>query len=141
MWHKSFSVETDEVSKEQIWKVLTDLQNWNKWDADIEWTKCDEQAKLGTEFFLKPKGGPKVRLTVSQFDKPNVFADVSHLPLAKMHTIKTLTHTPAGVKIQMDVKVEGLLSFLWSRVIAQNQIDGGVEQTQLLINHAKTISE
>lgn len=139
MWHKSFSTVTKEVTNEQIWKVLTDVNKWNEWDKDLEWTELKGEAKLNADFFLKPKGGPKTKLTISQFDKPNVFADISHLPLAKMHTIHTLTQTSEGLKIQVDIKVTGLLTFLWSKVIAQKQIEGGVNQTNQLIAKAKSI--
>lgn len=139
MWHKSFSTETTQVSKEQIWTVLTNINKWNEWDNEIEWTELKGEIKLNSDFYLKPKGGPKVRLSITQLDKPNVFADVSHLPLAKMHTIHTLTQTPSGVKIQMDIKISGLLTFLWSKLIGQKQIDGGLHQTQKLIEKAKTV--
>lgn len=138
MWTKSFSTTTKEVTKVQIWKVLTDINNWNSWDNDIEWTKIDTEPKLNANFFLKPKGGPKTRLTISEFNKPNVFADVSHLPLAKMVTTHHLSDTPAGLKIEVTIQVTGLLSFLWSKVIAQKQIDGGLQQTEQLIEKAKT---
>lgn len=84
MWSKSFSTKTKEVSRQQLWTVLTDINNWHQWDNDIEWTKLEGEPKLNADFYLKPKGGPKTRLTISKFDKPNVFADISHLPLAKM---------------------------------------------------------
>jgi len=88
-------------------------------------------------FLLKPKGGPKTKLTISEFDAPNVFADVAHLPLAKMHTIHTLSQMDKGIKIDVDIKIVGALTFLWSKVIGQKQIDGGPEQTEKLIKRAK----
>jgi hypothetical protein len=139
MWHKSFSTVTKEATTDQIWTVLTDINHWNEWDKDLEWTELKGEARLNAGFFLKPKGGPKTKLTISQFDKPNVFADISHLPLAKMHTIHTLTQTNEGVKIQVDIKISGILTFLWSKVIGQKQIDGGFQQTQQLIEKAKSI--
>lgn len=139
MWHKSFSVVTKEVTKEQVWTVLTDINHWNEWDKDLEWTQLKGEPKLNADFLLKPKGGPKTKLTISQFDKPNAFADISHLPLAKMHTIHTLTQTSEGLKIQVDIKVTGFLTLLWSKVLAQKQIDGGQHQTQQLIEKAKSI--
>ena len=139
MQHKSFSTVTKEVTIEQIWTVLTDINHWNEWDKDLEWTELKSEAKLNAAFLLKPKGGPKTKLTISQFDKPNVFADISHLPLAKIHTVHTLTETSEGLKIQVEIKITGLLTFLWSKVIGQKQIDGGLHQTQQLIEKAKSI--
>ena len=139
MWLKSFSVTTNKASIEQIWEVLTNINQWNTWDNDIEWIKLDGEAKLGADFLLKPKGGPETKLTISTFNKPNNFSDIAHLPFAKMETIHNLSNTSEGVKIEVIIKVTGFLSFLWSRVIAQKQIDGGVQQTNLLIEKAKTL--
>lgn len=137
MWHKSVSIVTSEVTQDQVWSVLTNINRWNEWDADIEWTSLKGEARLNADFVLKPKGGPKTKLTISQFDKPNVFADISHLPFAKMHTIHTLAQTSEGLNIRVDIKVTGLLTFLWSKVIAQKQIDGGISQMKYLIEKAK----
>ncbi len=137
MWHKSFSTITKDVTKEQIWEVLSDINRWKDWDEDIEWIELNGTAKLNADFLLKPKGGPKTKLTISEFDAPNVFADVAHLPLAKMHTIHTLSQMDKGIKIDVDIKIVGALTFLWSKVIGQKQIDGGPEQTEKLIKRAK----
>ena len=139
MWHKSFTVVTKEITKEQFWNVITDVNRWSEWDADLEWTKLEGEPRLNANFTLKPKGGPKTKLTITRFDRPDVFADVAHLPLAKMHTIKTLTETQEGLNIRMDVKISGLLTILWSKVIGQGQIDGGPQQIGRLIEKAKTV--
>ncbi len=139
MWLKSFSVTTNKASIEQIWQVLTNINHWNTWDSDIEYTKLDGEAKLGANFLLKPKGGPETKLTISAFNKPNNFSDIAHLPFANMETIHTLINTGEGVKIEVTIIVKGLLSFLWSKIIAQKQIDGGVQQTNLLIEKARTL--
>ena len=139
MWHKTIAQNTREAGREQVWKVLTDVNHWQEWDPEIEWTELKGELRTGADFMLKPKGGPKTRLTVTQMERPGIFADIAHLPLAKMHTIHTLSETSEGLKIQMDIKISGLLSFLWSKVIGQGQIDGGPQQIERLIAKAKTL--
>ncbi|MFZ4456988.1 MAG: SRPBCC family protein [Bacteroidales bacterium] len=139
MWHKSLTIQTNEATREQIWAVLTNINRWNEWDDELEWTKLDGEPRLNADFYLKPKGGPKTRITITQFDKPAIFADISHLPLAKMETIHTLSETSKGVEIAMEIRISGLLTFLWSKVIGKGQIGGGKVQIQRLIDKAKTI--
>ncbi len=139
MWHKSFATETNEVSASQIWTVLTDINNWKEWDKDIEWTEINGAASIRKDFILKPKGGPKTKLTITQFEKPYVFEDVAYLPLAKMYTIHSISETSNGIKIRVDVKIFGILSFFWGLVIGQNQIKGGPQQTKNLIEKAKSV--
>ena len=138
MWTKSYQVTTKEVTREQLWAVLTDIRTWNEWDTDIAWTTIEGGARLHAPFYLKPKGGPKTKLSITQLDKPNVFADVSYLPLAQMHTIHTLTQAAQTVTIRVEIRISGLFTFLWSKIIGQKQIDGGMQQTQRLIEKAKT---
>ena len=139
MWQKTFSTETNEVSTLQLWSAITDINNWKDWDKDLEWIELKGEVKPGASFYLKPKGGPKTKLTIMTIDKPGIFADVAHLPMAKMHTIHTFTQTDHGVSIRVDVKISGLLTFLWSKVIGQKQIEGCPDQTRQLIAKAKTI--
>lgn len=136
MWKGIATIITQKATINQLWNTLTDIQNWNTWDHDIAWTSIKGPVKQGAEFYLKPKDGPKTKLHVSEYTAPNVFSDVAHLPLAKMRTTHRFTQTEQGVKIDIEVEVTGLLSFVWSRIIAQNQIKGAEQQTQNLIEKA-----
>lgn len=136
MWKGNVTIITQKATINQLWNTLTDIQNWNTWDQDIAWTSIEGPVKLGSEFYLKPKDGPKTKLHVSEYTAPNVFSDVAHLPLAKMRTTHRFTQTEQGIEIHIEVEVRGLLSFIWSRIIAQNQIKGAEQQTQNLIDKA-----
>ncbi|MDB5089831.1 MAG: polyketide cyclase, partial [Mucilaginibacter sp.] len=39
MWTKSYSVTTRDVTKEQMWKLFADVNNWPSWDEGIELTE------------------------------------------------------------------------------------------------------
>ncbi len=36
MWTKSHSILTTDVTKEQMWKLFADVNNWHTWDEGIE---------------------------------------------------------------------------------------------------------
>lgn len=141
MWQRSFSTETSEVTRQQVWTVLSDINNWKDWGDDLEWTQLEGPCKLNAKFLLKPKGGPLTKLSITKYDRPNVFADVAYLPLGKMHTTHTLTETSQGIKLQVDVLISGLLSFLWVKVIGQKQVQEGQSQLKALIQKAKSITK
>jgi hypothetical protein len=61
MWQQQYST-TVNISKEKLWEVIADIENWYKWDDEIEYTKLDGKAEAGVKFWLKPKGAPKVTL-------------------------------------------------------------------------------
>nr|WP_305049522.1 hypothetical protein [Elizabethkingia bruuniana] len=68
MWQKSYSVITKEVTKEQIWKLTTDIDNWKNWDSSVEDSKLLGDFKVGSFFMLKPKGGPKVKIKLIEIE-------------------------------------------------------------------------
>ncbi len=102
MWQQQFSTTTT-LPKEKIWKVLSDIENWHKWDDEIEYTKLNGEAKAGTNFVLKPKGAPKVTLTIEEFSPSSRFVDLTNFPLAKMRTIHELVETSSGTSINVTI--------------------------------------
>lgn len=41
MWSKTYSVITKEVSKEQMWKLFADVNNWSSWDKSVEFAQLE----------------------------------------------------------------------------------------------------
>lgn len=133
MWYKSFTLTTREATCDQLWNTLTDVENWSTWDHEIDSVQLTGSMEQGATFHLKPKGGPRTRMTVDQFARPHRFADIAHLPLAKMETVHTFTETGEGVVIKVEIRITGLLTPLWARVIGEKQIEGGPEQALAMV--------
>ena len=58
MWTKSYSIVTKEATKEQMWKLFADVNNWHTWDNGIEFAKMEGKFEKGNHCILKPKEGP-----------------------------------------------------------------------------------
>ena len=123
MWTKSHSVVTKEVTKEQIWKLFANVNNWHTWDKGVEYAKLDGKFEKGNYFLLKPKGGPKVKIRLIETIENKSFTDCTHFPLAKMYGKHVFEETPAGLKITTTMTVEGPLTFLWRKLVAQEIAD------------------
>ncbi|MFC0181678.1 Polyketide cyclase / dehydrase and lipid transport [Pseudarcicella hirudinis] len=123
MWKRTHSVVTKEISKEQIWKLFSDVNHWNTWDEGIEYTEMNGDFVKGTTFILKPKGGPKVKVELLETIENRKFVDVTHFPLAKMYDEHEFEETADGLKITNTISVKGILSFFWIKVVAQNIAD------------------
>jgi Polyketide cyclase / dehydrase and lipid transport len=137
MWKRSYTTHTSEVTAEALWDTLADVNNWTTWTTDLEWTKLEGPAALGKDFYLKPKGGPKTRITIIACDRPRHYTDLGHLLLCKMTFIHAFTPTPHGVRIDMEVRMSGPLTFLWSKVIGEKQAADFADHTQALITEAR----
>jgi hypothetical protein len=123
MWTKSHSIVTKEVTKEQMWKLFADVNNWHTWDNGIEFAKLEGKFEKGNYFTLRPKGGPNVKVELLETVENISFLDVTKFPLAKMYDNHTFEETKDGLKITNTITVKGILGFLWIKIVAQKIVD------------------
>lgn len=135
MWQANFTTTTD-VPAENLYRAITDFNTWNQWDEGIEYTQLQGAAKAGSQFVLKPKGGPAVKITIEKM-WPYEVVDVAHLPLAKMRTIHKYERIGDTTHINMQLQIWGPLGFIWRKLIGENQIKEAAEQTRALVEYAR----
>lgn len=123
MWTKSYSIVTKDVTKEQMWKLISDVNNWHTWDKGIEFAKMEGNFEKGNKILLKAKGGPKVNIEILETVKNKRFYDVSKMPLAKIFDDHIYEETKDGLKISGIITVKGVLGFLWVKIVAQKLAD------------------
>ena len=124
MWTFEVSRKTT-AKKEIIWKLWTDVPNWNIWDAEVVNAELFEQFQTGTKGILKPKDGPKAKFEMIECTNLKSFTDRSFLPLCKMDFIHSMTETNDGLEITHKVEMTGFMTFLFSKVIG-NKIKVGL---------------
>lgn len=139
MWTKTHSIVTKEVTKEQMWKLTTDINNWKNWDNTVENSELLGEFKVGNYFILKPKGGPKVKIKLFEIIENKKFTDLTTFPLAKMYGEHLYEETSEGLKITVTMSVEGILSFLWVKLVAKGIVDDLPKDISNQIANAKLI--
>lgn len=78
MWTKSCSKTFKNVSKEKIWKLWSDVDNWTNWHDDLDYTKLHGPFETGSYFILKPKGGPKVKIRLVEVKRARLL-QIAHI--------------------------------------------------------------
>ena len=139
MWTKSHSIVTKEVTKEQMWKLFADVNNWHTWDEGIEFAKMEGEFEKGNFFTLRPKGGPNVKVELLETVENKSFLDVTKFPLAKMFDNHTFEETPQGLKFTNTISVTGVLGFLWRKIVAQKIVDSLPNDMQTQIKAASKL--
>ena len=139
MWTRTYSITTKEVTKEQIWRLFADVNNWHSWDEGIEWASIEGKFEQGNYFLLKPKGAPKVKVTLLKTDEYQMFLDETSFLLAKMYDSHVFEETAEGLRITNTITVKGLLSFLWVKLVAQNIVDALPKDVEKQITAAKEL--
>ena len=139
MWTRSHSIETNEVTKEQMWKLFADVNNWHTWDKGVAFAKIEGKFEKGNHFMFQPKGGPKLKIGIVEAVENKSFTDFTKFPLAKMYGEHTFEETSTGLKLTTTMKIGGLLAFFWRKIVAQKIVDALPEDMQQQINTAKQL--
>ncbi len=137
MWSKTYSITVEGLSAEKIWKVWTDVNNWHKWQDDIDYAKLDGEFKEGNVIKFRPKGGPNINLELTEVHPGSCFVDLTRFPLAKMYDTHELITHGNKVEIKSTIRVEGFLAFVWRKLVAEGVANGLEEQTNKLIEAVK----
>ncbi|MCR9295690.1 MAG: hypothetical protein NXI32_23475 [bacterium] len=139
MWKHSFNTATD-LAADALWPTLVDIKNWADLDEQIESIEIDGPAEIGKLFYLKPKGGPRLKLRVTELQPAAVYADLCYMPLAKMKTIHRLVPTKSGTNIITEINIYGIMSFFWSGLIGKKHARGIAAMNKKLIERARETS-
>jgi hypothetical protein len=124
MWTKTHSIVSNTVTKEQMWKLFENVNEWHTWDAGIEYASMEGKFEKGNHFILKPKGGPKVKIGLVETIPNKKFVDCTRFPLAKMYGEHLFEEIAAGLKITVTMRVTGPLGFLWRKIVAEGIVKG-----------------
>lgn len=130
MWTKSYSKTVENLNATQVWTVWTDVNQWHTWQDDIEYAKLNGEFKNGSVIHFKPKGGPNIKLELTKVKPDSVFVDLTRFPLARMYDFHELIDHGNKLEIKSTIQIEGPLSFLWRKLVAENVAYGLKEQTE-----------
>lgn len=135
---QSFTKTTQQVTREHIWSLWSNLDRRHEWDEDTEWMKLNGEFKAGNTADFVIKGDKKIRtMDITEVTDNQSFTDTFKLPLAKMHGIHTLRDTNDGLEITTTMKMEGPLGFLWNWILMKDIVKTLPEQTDKLIEVAQ----
>ncbi len=121
MWYKKITIET-KATREQIWKLWVNVENWRNWDSQVEFSKLNGKFEKGTYGVLKPIKSPKSKFELVSVENLSEFTTRSYLPLTKMDFIHELNEKEGQLYITHGVKITGVLTFLFSRIIGEKII-------------------
>lgn len=136
MWIKTHSITVPNLEPEQIWRIWEDINNRHLWDLDTEWAKLNEPFEKGAIFYMKPKGGPKIKMEITECTINQSFTDCYKFPLARLYGIHHMERIKDGLRITTSIKVEGLFGWLLRKLVAEKVAKEVPDQTQMLIKLA-----
>jgi hypothetical protein len=119
MWTQSHEIVTKEATKEQLWTLFTDINNWHIWNREIEFARLDGKFEAGNFYMIKPKDGRAVKVELLEVTENAHCLESGTFPFARMYYDHKLDETAAGLKITSTITMKGLLSFLWVQLVVK----------------------
>jgi len=119
MWTKSHSIITNEATKEQMWKLFTDINNWHVWNNEIEFAKLEGKFEAGNHYLVQPKNGRIVKVKLLEVVENKHCLELGEFPFAKMYYDHLIEETANRLKITSTITMKGLLSFLWVQLVVK----------------------
>jgi len=138
MWTQSHSKIYPNLKKEAIWRLWADVNHWSEWDKEIDYCKMEGEFVEGSQFTLKPKGGPKTKITLCKVIRNRQFTDYCKFLGAIMIDDHQLEETKQGLKIKSTITMKGPLSFIWAKVVAKKVADSVPAQMDALVELARS---
>lgn len=119
------SIQID-AAPEKVWKILSDINNWDKWNSDIKYAKLNGELKAGTTFNWN-NGGNKIKSTLHTVTP---FKEIGWSGKAfgsfAIHNF-TLSNVNGKTELLIEESMEGLLMRLF-RGFMQNTLEDGINK-------------
>jgi Polyketide cyclase / dehydrase and lipid transport len=136
MWSSTYTQSVTGVSRERVWDVYSDVESWPSWQDDVQYARLEGPFETGGVIRFKPKGGPKVRIDLTEVSAPSRFVDTTRFLLARMVDVHELVESDDGLEIRNTTSVEGPLAWVWRKLVAEGVADSLPEQTSRLVARA-----
>lgn len=137
MWTRTYGKVVTGVTKEEVWRVWTDVNNWPLWHGDLEYCKMDGLFEVGNYFMLKPKGVGAVKIVLADVQEGKEFTDCTKFFGAKMYDTHSIEETVDGLKLTNTIVVTGILKWLWVKLVAQNVANTVPDEMESLVKLIK----
>lgn len=125
------------ASKEAIWKLWSDVDNWYQWDGDVLSSSIQGQFITGTIGVLKPKDGPKTKFKITKTIVNTCFTNRSTLPLCTIDFIHEMYDIDGKIEVSHRIEMKGLLAGIFSKIMGENMTKSLPHAVENLINMAE----
>jgi hypothetical protein len=137
---KTYSALPKNLKPSQVWKIWSDMDLRPSWDLDTEWAKLEGPFVKGAIFYMKPKGGPKLKMRLSEVIPNQRFTDCWSVPFARLYGIHDMEETPEGLKLTTTIQIEGPLGWILRKLVGEKIVAELPEQTEACIQLARKFS-
>lgn len=139
MWTWTFAKTYAGITAEQVWAVWSDVDAWPEWQDDLESAHCEGGFAPGQRIVFRPKGSSSLSLELTEVVRGRRFTDRTRFFWARMYDIHEIEPGVDGIVLRSTIRVEGLLAFLWVRLVVHAIVIGLESQTDALVHRSRML--
>jgi hypothetical protein len=106
MWSHEYEATT-QASPSDVWRVLSDLNQWASWDTSMEWVRLDGPFAVGSPVVMKPIGQDPITSTIVEVRPEQRYADETVFGGVTLRFSHTLHRQPAGTRVVHRLEIAG----------------------------------
>ena len=141
MWTRSYSIIVKDVSLEVLWTVWSDVNQWHTWKNNIQFAKIEGAFETGNSFVFKPKSGLRLVVGLPEVNPNKNFITATSFLGATMCDNHELIERADGIEVKITINIDGILSWVWRKIVAEGVVAGLPGQTEAMIARALKIQQ
>ena len=117
---KFFHAMTTTASKQQIWQIWADVENWPQWDTELDMAHIEGELKQGVIGSFQPKNAPVLPFEITECIPGETYTFSAQMPLCQLNVKRYFSENEAGqLEFIHEISFVGLLSWLFGRFVGQ----------------------
>ncbi len=104
----------------QIWKLWEDVENWKKWDTNIDFSRIDGPFQTGTTGCTKFLGNPPFKTLLSQVEPLKLVVQETYLSYATAICYQSMSQVEGITRVTFQVEIRGPMSFLYAFLLGRS---------------------
>jgi len=125
----------DKIKTELVWKAWADVNNWPRWDTELAYCDLTTPFQASSQFLLKPKNGPKVKITLAEVVPNKRFTATCRFLGATMTHVHELNGDNEKLEIKHIISLAGPFSFIWNYLVVKHIVKAVPVQTDNMIEY------
>jgi hypothetical protein len=131
-----FSLPTS-ASKENFWRIWTDVPNWSAWDTPLKTASIQNSMALGTRGEIITKNGQKSAFVISQFSMLDSYTMTTALPLGRLEIKRFFSLSNGQLVFTHRVRFLGLSAGLFAALLGR----GFMQELPVVMQKLKELAE
>jgi uncharacterized protein YndB with AHSA1/START domain len=106
MWVHEHAARTS-ARPSEVWRVLSNLDDWASWDTSMEWVRLDGPFEVGSRVLMKPLGQDPITSTIVEVSPERRYADETTFEGVTLRFSHTLSPVAEGTLVVHRLEITG----------------------------------